>query len=296
MGGLTGVSVPSRRTQIFTVSLLILLTAGAGSPETASSIYFPAEVESALKPDAVSAFDRYVALIEKRISAEVAANAALVSNGAGWRGNLANAYEGLRRGEVKIEKLETLDEGHRIECPNGVIHHWAGVIFIPGVTLDETLRLLQDYDRQRVVYAPEVEKSWTISRNGDDFHIFLRFRRKKVITVVLDTEHDVHYTRIDAIHAASTSISTSIREVSSPGTPQEHDLAVGEGGGSLWRINAYWRFEERDGGVYVRCESVSLTRDIPSGLGWLIGPFVTSIPRESLQFTLEATRKALTNK
>jgi len=37
---------------------------------------------------------------------------------------------------------------------------------------------------------------------------------------------------------------------------------------------------------------ISLTRDVPSGLGWLIGPS-SNIPRESLRFTLTATRHAL---
>jgi hypothetical protein len=45
--------------------------------------------------------------------------------------------------------------------------------------------------------------------------------------------------------------------------------------------------------VYVQLEAISLTRDIPDGLGWLIRPFVTSIPRESLAFTLTRTREAL---
>jgi hypothetical protein len=35
-----------------------------------------------------------------------------------------------------------------------------------------------------------------------------------------------------------------------------------------------------------------LTRDIPAVIGWMIEPFVTGIPKESLTFTLEATRKA----
>ena len=52
-------------------------------------------------------------------------------------------------------------------------------------------------------------------------------------------------------------------------------------------------FQEQEGGVYVQLEAISLTRDIPDGLGWLIRPFVTSIPRESLVFTLDRTRKAL---
>jgi hypothetical protein len=57
-------------------------------------------------------------------------------------------------------------------------------------------------------------------------------------------------------------------------------------------MNTYWRFEEKDGGTYIECQSVSLTRDIPTGLGWMIGPFVTSVPRESLTFTLTTARKA----
>jgi hypothetical protein len=51
--------------------------------------------------------------------------------------------------------------------------------------------------------------------------------------------------------------------------------------------------EEKDDGVYVQSEVVSLSRDIPAGLGWMIGPFVTAVPKESLNFTLEATRKTV---
>jgi hypothetical protein len=45
--------------------------------------------------------------------------------------------------------------------------------------------------------------------------------------------------------------------------------------------------------VYVQCEAISLTRDIPTGLNWLIAPFIESIPKESLEFTLQATRTAV---
>ena len=68
---------------------------------------------------------------------------------------------------------------------------------------------------------------------------------------------------------------------------------MGQDSGYLWRLNSYWRFEQRPEGVYVQCESITLTRGIPFGLGWLVGPFVTSIPRETLAFTLETTRAAL---
>ena len=102
--------------------------------------------------------------------------------------------------------------------------------------------------------------------------------KKKVITTVLDTEHEVHYQMMDATHAWSRSHTTRIQEVDNPGKPNEHLEPEGHGNGFLWRMNTYWRFEEKDGGVYVESESISLTRDIPEGLGWMIGPFVSSIP------------------
>ena len=61
----------------------------------------------------------------------------------------------------------------------------------------------------------------------------------------------------------------------------------------MWRLNTYWHMEEKNGGVYIQCEAVSLSRDIPTGLGWMIAPFVESVPKESLVFTLGRTREAL---
>jgi hypothetical protein len=40
----------------------------------------------------------------------------------------------------------------------------------------------------------------------------------------------------------------------------------------------------------MQLEAVSLSRDVPPGLGWMIGKFVESVPRESLMFTLGRTR------
>ena len=58
-------------------------------------------------------------------------------------------------------------------------------------------------------------------------------------------------------------------------------------------MNTYWRIAEADDGVYLQCESISLSRSIPFGLGWLIGPFVTSIPKDSLDFVLTKSRQTL---
>ncbi len=84
-----------------------------------------------------------------------------------------------------------------------------------------------------------------------------------------------------------------IAEVENAGKRDEREKTPGDDDGFLWRMETWWRMEERDGGVYVQSEVASLTRDIPTGLGWMIRPFVTDIPKESLTFTLKATRKAV---
>ena len=61
-------------------------------------------------------------------------------------------------------------------------------------------------------------------------------------------------------------------------------------------MNTYWRFLERDGGTYIECEALTLSRSIPTGLGWLIGPLVTSIPRDMVTSALQATRRSLVSK
>jgi hypothetical protein len=132
-----------------------------------------------------------------------------------------------------------------------------------------------------------------IKRDGDDFKVSLRLRDQNVVTVVLDTEYDVHYVRVDRERACSQSYSTRIAEVERVGQRDERDKPPGHDNGYLWRLNSYWRFWGRDGGVYVQLEAISLTRDIPEGLGWLVRPFINTIPKESLVFTLERTRSAL---
>jgi hypothetical protein len=208
-------------------------------------------------------------------------------------GERAQAYEALKRGEVKIQKLETLENGQKIRCPGGMIHHWVGVVFVPGAKLQDVLGVLQDYDHHAQYYAPDVERSKIESHDGDDFVVFLRLRRHKIITVVLNTQHDVRYFRDSETREHSRSFAVRIAEVENTGKSDEREKPPGEDGGFLWRMETWWRMEERDGGVYVQSEVASLTRDIPTGLGWLIGPFVTSIPKETLTFTLEATRKAV---
>jgi hypothetical protein len=235
------------------------------------------------------AFDRYVRLTEARLS------------GAGpflWIDGLPDArrrpaLEAVRRKELSIERLETKDNGREIDVPGGMIHHWVGTAFVPSATIDDALALLQNYNAHQRIYAPTVAASKLQSRDGDRFKFFLRFVMKKVITVVVNSEHEAIFRRPAPDRAEGWIHSTRIAEVENAGEPTEREKPIGNDGGYLWRLNTYWRLLARDGGVFIHCESVSLSRGIPVGFGWLVGPFVTSIPRESLTFTLETTRQQL---
>ena len=246
-----------------------------------------------LKRRTVEAFDRYVQLSETRMDDESRSGGPFLWVDRLPEGRREAAYAQLGQGRTVIERLETLDGGKAIAVPNGLIHHWIGTVFIPGATLAQTLALLQDYDHHQDYYKPDMMRSRILQHSGNDFLVYLRFYKKKVLTSVLDTEHEIHYFPIDATHAASRSRTTRIAEVQNAGESDERLKPVGNDSGYLWRMNTYWRFEQKDGGTYVECQSISLTRDIPTGLGWLIGPYVESVPRESLTFTLGATRSTL---
>jgi hypothetical protein len=246
-----------------------------------------------LKPEAAEGFDRYVRLTEKRLRTDLHPGGAFL-----WVDGLPEArrdavYAQLQRGEVVSARLKTPDPTGWVHTPGALIHHWVGTVFIPGVSLRQALATVEDYDHHSHYFGPEVAKSRTLEHAGDDFKVYLRLTRKKIVTVVLDTEYEVHYEALGDGREQSRSYSTHIAEVAHAGQADERQLPSGKDSGYLWRLNSYWRFYETGQGVYVQCEAVSLTRDIPAGLGWLIGPFIESIPRESLEFTLRSTRAAV---
>jgi hypothetical protein len=263
------------RTRVATIPLLCILSL--------------AQVAVAQQKQTTEAFDRYLAAAEKRVLQTRGKSDSFLGIDALPATQRTQVTARLRQGEVVIEKQGETPS----QIPGGLIHDWVGMVLIPKVTVAQVLALIQDYDHSSQHYLPDVVKSRLVSRNGDDFQVFMRLHKHKVVTVVLDTEYHVHYGRTDAAHQYSFSRSTRVSEIADPGTPDERTLAAGHDHGFMWRLNSYWAFEQVDDGVLIECEAISLTRDIPTGLGWMIGPFVNSIPRESLQFTLDATRKAL---
>ena len=241
----------------------------------------------------MEAYERYVALTDARNAAEVREGGPFL-----WVDTLPQArreetYNALKRGDVVIERLETRDNGDAITCPGGLIHHWVGALWIPGASLSQTLALVQAYNQHVKVYSPLELRSQILDHHGDDFKVLIRYLRKKVISVVLDTVLRIDYHTLDATHAWSHARIESVREIKDHDTPHEYALPEGNDGGYLWGMTSYWRFVEREGGTFVESESISLTTRVPVGLGWLVEPFIKSVPRESLREFLNATRKGV---
>lgn len=248
-------------------------------PETAKPVQ--------LAPGTLAAFDRYLT------EAELAMQPCFSGTASLWPELKPELLQHVRDGKICAESRSGSGPIH---VPEGLIHDWIGAAFAPGVTVAETLALIQNYDNHKNIYKPEVIDSKLVSRDGNNFQISLRLRKKKVVTVVLDTCHHVHYNEISPRRWTCRSLTTSIREVEHAGTPKEMVSEADAGYGYMWRLNSYWNFEERDAGVWLECRAISLSRDVPKGLAWIIEPIIRKLPRESLIRTLQATRLALSLK
>ena len=233
---------------------------------------------------AIDAFETYTHELESRLgrqhtrAAEFLAALPTHEDGAALRGRPV---------------LERLSPPAATMPAGALLHHWRATAFVPGARAAEFDQLLRHLDGYTQVFAPQVLAARTLSGQGDNLQAALRVRQRHGVTVVLDSTYDVTFGKLDAQHGYSLSRSLRIAEVASPGTAAERSLNPAEDHGFLWRQNTYWSWAERDGGLYLQVESVSLTRAIPAGLGWAVRPYVESIPRESLEFTLRAAADAL---
>jgi len=225
------------------------------------------------KAAAVAGFDSYVRQVEARLARRNASGGSLQP--------VADAP--LRGGELVIQKV-TSDAAP--DLPGAMLHHWRGTAFVPGAHAADFKRVMRDFDAYPRFFAPEVTSARVLSQDGNRYRVRMRIRQTHVLTVVLDTTYDVVFGEVDSRHGYSISRSTSVSEIEHAGKPDERTLTPAQGNGFLWRLNTYWSYVERDGGLYLQIETVSLTRAIPPGLGWAVGPFVESVPKESLEFTL----------
>lgn len=194
-------------------------------------------------------------------------------------------YGSLAPGEVRIAPAK--GDGNT-DINDGIVHDWVAAAIVRDATVDQVIELLQDYDQYPEMYTPEVQKARVLSHRGNDWHVYLQMFKEKVLSATLNGEFDVEYRDRGRGRWTMISRSTRIAEVD-----DGKELPVGKGQGFLWRLNAYWLVEPRPEGVYLEVRSMSLSRSVPFGFGFVVKPFITSVPRESLNDTMTNTVKEL---
>ena len=233
---------------------------------------------------AVAAWEKYVATVDTRHGHAAADNFFALDQRRvqQWR-------ETARSGGVPMVEVEPP------AAPDSKIHHWAGAIYVPRTTVEGVVARLQEYAGRESEFYQEVKSSKLLERNGGKVRVFLRLERGAAgVTATLNTEHAVEYRTFDPTRAGSRSVATRIAELQNVGKPNERERSPGNDRGFLWRLNAYWRFEQSGDGVLIECESVSLSRSVPLLLRPIASPIVNRIARESLERTLRSLRTFLT--
>ncbi len=185
-----------------------------------------------LSPQTLAAFDAYIHDAETEMQPTLQKSGSFL-----WSDRNPERAQEVRAGRVVTQFWS--GQGP-VKVPRGLIHDWIAAAFVAESTVQEIFAVIQDYDNHKNIYKPDVLDSKLISRYGDDFQIYLRLLKKKIITVVLDTDHEVRYRLVDPSQWVCRSRTTRISEVENPGTPEERALPPDTGYGFLWRLCSYW--------------------------------------------------------
>jgi hypothetical protein len=240
-----------------------------------------------LKPETAEAFDRYIADTDTKMQARYGGEHFL------WFDDSPDIRARLLGGDVVTRPVQ----GNGIvTLPKGLIQDWVGAVFVQDTTLKNVLTVVQDYPRHTEIYKPDVVDVKVQSSTSDDFLIRTRVVKSKFfISDVLDIDNEIHFVSLDPKRTYSRSASRRVVEIANAGKHNEHELPAGHDRGLMWRISGYWFFAESDGGVFITCESITLTRDIPYLMAKLLSPIMHELPEEALKSSLEQTRKAIVN-
>ena len=242
-----------------------------------------------LPPETEAGWARYVAAVEARRTNEHNHGLRFLAGDFLRRGSADRRT--LSAGELVIDEMpvpSTRRETQDLDVPDAMVHHWRGAIFVPGATLDGLMESL----RSGPPPEEDVLASAVMDRRPAELRVYLRLRRTKIVTAVFDTEHLVRFARLSPQRAESSSTAVRIVEVDGPDAPRAGSSSAGRDRGFLWRLNAYWRYEAVADGVIAECESVTLSRSVPFGLGAVVGPIIRSTARESLEKALHALKSS----
>jgi hypothetical protein len=238
-----------------------------------------------LKPETVTGWDQYVNAATSKLQDRVRPGGSFL-----WSSESADRSARVRGGEVVVAPAPGAAPKR---VPGGLIHHWMGAVFVPGLTIEQVLAVTRDYDRYKDYYRPSVIDSKSVKRDDAVDRFSMRMMNKAFfLKTALDADYQATNVRLDEHRLYSVSRTTRLQEVEDCGQPDEHKLPEGEGGGYIWKLFSIARFEQRDGGVYVELEAIALSRDVPAAARFFVDPIIRRVSRNSLLLSLQQTEHA----
>ncbi len=229
--------------------------------------------------DTMRAFRQYSAAVQRRTEAEGSSPHFLQMDAQ------PDARKRLMAGEILTIPASELKLDPQIDIPGGQVQHWIGAAFIPHAGLDRAIAGLQDYGNRKRYMQPVIIESQVLSHTGDEFEIYLRLRQKALLSAVFDVVQRIKYIRPDRSRVLIESKSESVREVPSEQAPRG---TPARDRGLIWALDDYWRLVERDGGVYIECEALVLSRQVPAVIRWFAGGMIARASQRMLAGTLKA--------
>lgn len=222
------------------------------------------------KRDTLLAWDDYIGSINANVTERNAGTKPFI-----WVDESSEARQRVQSGKLVITNHDPR------KVPHGLIHHWLGVMFVPNLSLDQVMQVLNSYDRYSDIYKSLIRKTSVIEQVGDTVTLnVLAVQKAFSVTAAVETDEEIQILRPAPNRVCITANSVRIQEIANYGQPGEHVFPEARRPGSVWRALIVQRLEQRDGGVYVELETISLSCGIPAEVRWLIKPLTDDLPTE----------------
>lgn len=235
------------------------------------------------KQETLRAWDEYVLSVNANMADRAAGTKPFL-----WVDDSPEIQRRVQHGELVVTNYDPR------KVPQGMIHHWAGAMFVPNVTLRQAMLVLNNYDRYNEMYKPLIRKTVVLDRDEDTVKLnVLAVQKALSVTAAVETDEEIRITRPAPNRVCIKADSVRMQEIADYGKLSEHPFPEARRPGYVWRSVIVQRLEQRDGGVYIELETVSLSRGIPVEVRWLIKPLTDDLPRKMMTDMLDETRGAV---
>lgn len=232
-----------------------------------------------LKPETLKSWSEYIQTVEARLR-----------NSGNDEVFVAKSTPVIRTGQILVAP----SPDNLKHVPDGLIHDWTAVAFMPNCKIEDILAVVSNYDHYQDIYRPAIlEARKTGQAGNEDLYEMVMRSRSVLSTTALQSDYKAFYVQVSPTRAYRVSQVTRIQEIENYHRPGERRLQPDQGHGYIWRVYTVSKMEEGAGGVYVEFESIVLSRDIPAGLRWVAAPMIRRMAREAMTASLEKTRAAI---